>query len=138
MSYWLIKTLLLIGLLVVAYFMLRPVRSAGHLAMRRLGVMLIVAVAVFAVVFPEIVNTVAQAIGVYSGVNLLVYILILAVFTQMATSYRRDVSNERKLTLLARAIALEGAPKPDLASSTSQDLSVDDQEQADPGSPTEN
>lgn len=123
MSYWLIKTLLLIGLLIVAYFMLRPVKTAGHLALRRLGVMLIVVVAVFAVVFPEVVNAVAKAIGVYSGVNLLVYILILAVFTQMATSYRRDVSNERKLTLLARAIALESAPKPEQTPPGATDVS---------------
>ncbi|MFT0761457.1 DUF2304 domain-containing protein [Scrofimicrobium sp. R131] len=112
MSYWLIKTILIIGLVVVTYFMMRPIKSANHLALRRLGVMLIVVAAGFAVVFPDVINRLAWLIGVTSGVNLLVYVLFLVVFTQMATGYRRDSANDRKLTLLARALALESAPKP--------------------------
>lgn len=112
MSYWLIKTLLIIGLIIVAWALMRPVKSASHLALRRLGVMLIVIVAGLSVIFPDVVNKIAWAIGVNSGVNLLVYVLFLAVFTQMATGYRRDLATDRKITALSRAIALESAPKP--------------------------
>lgn len=112
MSYWVIKTLLVLGLFLVGYLMMRPTTSAGHLALRRLAVMAIIIVAAVSVIFPEVVGRLAQAIGVTSGVNLLVYILVLAMFTQMAIGYRRDSVNERKLTRLARAIALNAAPKP--------------------------
>ncbi len=119
MSYWLIKSLLLVGLLVVAWAMMRPVKSANHLALRRLGVMVIVVLAGLSVIFPDVVNRIARAIGVQSGVNLLVYVLFLAVFTQMATGYRRDLATDRKITTLARAVALESAPKPPLETDVS-------------------
>lgn len=112
MSYWIIKTLLVVGLFVVAFLMMRPVNTASHLALRRLAVMGIIVLAAVSVIFPEAVTRLAQSIGVYSGVNLLVYILVLAMFTQMAIGYRRDAVNERKLTRLARAIALNSAIKP--------------------------
>lgn len=112
MSYWLIKAILLLGLLLVGIIMLRPVKNASHLALRRIGMMAITVLAAFSVVFPEILNGVARAIGVESGTNLLVYILVIAVFTQMASSYRRDVATQRKLTNLARTLAIESAQNP--------------------------
>lgn len=111
MSYALVKAALIIGLLLVFVFMVRPVKSASHLALRRIGLTLIVVIAAIAVVFPSTVNQIARMIGVTSGVNLVVYILVIAVFTQMATSYRRDVATERKITELARAVALLTAPQ---------------------------
>lgn len=113
MHYIVIKTILIIGLLAVAYFMLRPVKSASHLALRRIWMMLIVVIAAIAVIFPEWLNGLARVAGVASGVNLVVYILVIAVFTQMATTYRRDLATERKITELSRALALHAAPKPD-------------------------
>lgn len=112
MSYWLIKTILVIGLLAVAYLMMRPVRTANHLAIRRLGVVVVIVIASLAVIFPDVLTQLARSIGVYSSVNLLVYILVLAVFTQMAIGYRRDTATDRKLTQLARTVALLSAPKP--------------------------
>ena len=116
-SYWLIKIVLLAGLLVVAWFLMRPVRSQGHLALRRLGMILMIVFAMFAVLFPGLLNRVAWQLGVDRGINLLVYVLVLAFFAQVATAYRRDSANEARLTGLARAIALEtvrlpGAPRP--------------------------
>lgn len=112
MEYWLIKLLLLGALVVVAYFMMRPAKTASHLALRRMGFMTIVVVAGLAVVFPSVVHRIAGMLGVASGVNLLIYMLILIAFMQMATSYRRDSATDRRLTLLARAQALDAAPKP--------------------------
>lgn len=112
-SYWLIKIILLAGLLVVAWFLMRPVRSQGHLALRRLGMILTIVFAMFAVLFPGLLNRVAWQLGVDRGINLLVYVLVLAFFAQVATAYRRDSTNERRLTGLARAIALETVHLPD-------------------------
>ncbi len=111
MDYIVIKVLLILGLVLIAYFLMRPVKSASHLALRRIWMMLVVLLAAFAVIFPELLNGLARTIGVASGVNLVVYILVIAVFTQMATSYRRDLATDRKITALSRALALQSAPK---------------------------
>ncbi len=112
MTYWLIKTILILGLLLGAAAMLRPVRSTSHLALRRIGFLLVLLGAGFAVIFPDVLHRTARALGVHSGVNLLVYILFLMVLAQMAVAYRRDLATERKITALARAVALQSAPKP--------------------------
>ncbi len=111
MQYWLIKAVLILGLLGVTYFLVRPVRTASSLALRRIGMLLLILAAVFAIIFPEIFNVFARSIGVYSGTNLLVYLLVIALFAQMASGYRRDMQTNRKLTELARQVALQSAVK---------------------------
>lgn len=106
MSYWIIKSLLLAGLCLVAVVMLRPIRSSTYLAIRRLGVIAIVLAAAVGVLFPELVASAARLIGVDKGVNLLVYFLFLVVLTQMANSYRTEKAMEEKITRLTRALAL--------------------------------
>lgn len=111
-QYWLIKGILLIGFIGIAWFLMRPVHSPGHLALRRLSTMLVIAFAVFAVLFPGLLNKVAYQLGVERGINLLVYVIVLAFFAQMANTYRRDSSQERRMTGLARAIALDSVRSP--------------------------
>ena len=112
MTYWLAKSLLLIALVTVVVVMMRPVKNDSHLALRRVSFMLIAGLTAVAVIFPEVLHRLATLVGVESGVNLLVYILVLTVFVQMALGYRRDKATERKMTQLARAVALQGAVKP--------------------------
>lgn len=109
MQYWLIKSLLILGMVVVLYFILRPVRTQNSLALRRLTMLVAVAAAVFAIIFPEVFNSFANLIGVMSGTNLLVYLLVIAFLAQMTSTYRRDAAAEKKLTALARQVALQNA-----------------------------
>lgn len=106
MSYWVIKCILIGALLVVTYFILRPARSETSLALRRVGMLLALAAAIFAVVFPELFNRFARSIGVMSGTNLLVYLMVIVILAQMASSYRKDLLAKQKLTALARRVAL--------------------------------
>lgn len=112
-GYWLIRTLLLLGLASIAWTLLHPTRSANHLALRRLTTMLVIAFAMFAVLFPTTLNRIAVHLGVERGVNLLLYVLVLAFFAQMATAYRRDMDTEKRMTLLARTVALDTVRRPD-------------------------
>ena len=112
-GYWLIRTLLLLGLASIAWTLLHPTRSANHLALRRLTTMLVIAFAMFAVLFPTTLNRIAFHLGVERGVNLLLYVLVLAFFAQMATAYRRDMDTEKRMTLLARTVALDTVKRPD-------------------------
>ncbi len=105
-SYWLPKVLILLALILITRLILRRPKSASHLAMRRLAMLILIVFACFAVVFPSTLNSLAYLIGIEKGINLLVYGLALTFFAQMATSYRRDTDAEVKLTQLARAVAL--------------------------------
>lgn len=110
-SYWLPKVLILLGLVLITRLVLRRPKSASHLALRRLAMLVLILFACFAVVFPAVLNSLAHLIGIEKGINLLVYGLVLALFAQMATSYRRDIDAEIRLTRLARAVALADAQR---------------------------
>jgi hypothetical protein len=110
--YWLIKAILLVALLFIAWVIVRPVRSQGHLALRRVVMVGTIVFAMFAVMFPGLLNRVAWRLGVDRGINLLVYVLVLALFAQIATAYRRDSTAEKRLTGLARAVALDTVRDP--------------------------
>lgn len=112
MRYFLIKALLLGALCLMTWALVRPVRSQSSLALRRLATALLMVCAAAAVLFPQVANTVARAIGVERGVNLLTYGLIVAFFAQSVTAYRRDTAVQRQLTALARQVALASARPP--------------------------
>lgn len=124
-GYWLIKVLLIVALAGVTYFLIRPSRSASSLALRRIGMLLVLAAAVFAILFPSLFNTFARAVGVSNGTNLLVYLLTIALFAQMASSYRRDSGLDRKLSVLAREVALNRESAQRSAPSRSSDPTID-------------
>ena len=105
-SYWLIKAILIIALVVVSYFLVRPVKNESSLARRRVVMLLILLAAIFAILFPGLFNDFARSIGVMSGTNLLVYLMVIVILAQMASNYRKDAQAQQKLTTLARKIAL--------------------------------
>lgn len=107
--YWLIKSLLIVALIAATYLLVRPARTASTLALRRIGLFLILGAAVFAILFPSVFNRFALALGVVTGTNLLVYLLAVALFAQMATSYRRDAAMQARVTALAREVAIQNA-----------------------------
>lgn len=111
-SYWLIRLLLLAGLALIAILVMRPIRSQSHLAIRRLMILALLLFAVFAVLLPGTLNRVAQHLGVEKGLNLLVYALVIVVFAQLVGSYRKEAAQERRITALARAVALAHADEP--------------------------
>lgn len=105
-SQWFVKIILILALLSVGYFILKPVKSAQHLAMRRLGMMIFVVFATVAVLFPSTLTRVANWLNIGRGTDLLLYAVVLLFFSSAVTAYRRDAANEKKLTALARTLAL--------------------------------
>lgn len=129
-SYWLIRLLLLVGFVLIALVIMRPVRSQSHLAVRRLSILVLLLFAVFAILFPGTLNHVAHRLGVERGVNLLVYALVVAFFAQLVSSYRKEAAQERRITALTRAVALANADEnePDSAPHTGVEGSHNDEE----------
>lgn len=112
MNYWLIKLLLLVALLAITYFLMRPAPTDNRLALRRLGLLGVLGATSFGILFPSWFNRFSEIIGVDSGTNLLLYLVVVTLFAQMAASYRREVWVQKQITTLTRALALEEAEKP--------------------------
>ncbi len=124
-SQWFAKSALVLAIVVVAYFMLKPVKSASHLAMRRLLMMVFIAFAIVAILFPRILSWMAFALNIGRGTDLLLYGLTVVFFSSVVTAYRRDTVTERKLTRLARTIALSNVEHRDVDASPDHDTDRD-------------
>ncbi|MDO5721665.1 MAG: DUF2304 domain-containing protein [Actinomycetaceae bacterium] len=111
-SQWFVKLLLIVLLLVVGYFILKPVKSAQHLAMRRLGMLTFIVFAAVTVLFPSLLTKLAFQLRIGRGTDLLLYGVVIFFFSSVVTAYRRDAATEKKLTNLARTIALNNVRVP--------------------------
>lgn len=108
-----IQILLVIGVIAVGLFLARPTGGDRHLALRRLFMGVFVLVAVVSILFPQWLSWLANLIGVGRGADLLLYALVLAFLITVATSYRRNVATNRRITQLAREITLSRAAAED-------------------------
>jgi hypothetical protein len=77
--------------------------------------------AIASIMFPEWLTWLANSIGVGRGADLLLYALVMAFLVTVATNYRYHVATNRKLTLLAREIALARATADDAARAASDE-----------------
>lgn len=101
-----IQVILLVGVGVVAALLTRTTANARHQAIRRILLVGFVAVAAASVVFPDWLTWLARRVGVGRGADLLLYALVIAFLSFIATSYRRLGELERRITVLTRELAL--------------------------------
>jgi len=107
-----IKVVLSLAVVVVALGIAWPGRGVRRMAIRRLGVLLVVCAAVAAIISPELSDRVANAIGIGRGADLLLYGLAVS-FGLYAISDRRERAHvHRQILQIARAEAIARAPKP--------------------------
>ncbi|MEE6273024.1 DUF2304 domain-containing protein [Georgenia wangjunii] len=104
-----IQVLLLIGVAVVAVLLTRSTATARHQAIRRLLLVGFVVGAALSVIFPNWLTWLARLVGVGRGTDLLLYALVIAFLSYIATTFRRINVLERKITKLTREVALERA-----------------------------
>ncbi|MFZ4843546.1 MULTISPECIES: DUF2304 domain-containing protein [Mycetocola] len=107
-----IKAVLIAVFLIIGFFLVIPTRGARHLAVRRLTTLVLILAAVFAVVFPDLINSLANLLGVGRGTDLLLYGLIVVFIGSSVTASRRYRQQEAQITELARAIAISQAQDP--------------------------
>lgn len=111
-SQFVIKVILIVAFAAFAVFLMLPGRGARHLAMRRLAMVLILALTVLAVIFPNALNGVAHAVGVGRGADLLLYGLIVVFVGNTLVQQRRTRHVEREMTLIARRVAIAEVERP--------------------------
>jgi hypothetical protein len=101
-----IKVILIAGTLVLGFIALRQRATGATLAIRRLGGAAIIVVGTVLVLWPNTTTTVANAIGVGRGTDLLLYALVMAfMFTTISIHQKLYVLDQR-VTSLVRELAL--------------------------------
>ncbi|MCB0924319.1 MAG: DUF2304 domain-containing protein [Mycobacterium sp.] len=107
-----IQVLLIAAVLALLVYLLRSRTNAKAKAWVKVGYVLFVVAAVYAVLRPDDTTVVANWLGVDRGADLLTYALAIAfVFTTLST-YLRFKELELRYAQLARAVALQDARTP--------------------------
>ena len=108
-----IQVLLIAAVISLLVYLLRSRTNAKAKAWVKVGYVLFVVLAVYAILRPDDTTVLANFLGVRRGADLITYALIIAfVFTTLST-YLRFKELELKYARLARAVALEGARSPE-------------------------
>lgn len=105
----LIQVLLILGIVGVALVLNRTTADSRHQAIRRLLLLGFVAAAVVSVAVPSVLSRLAAFVGVGRGTDLLLYALVIAFLSYIATSLRRTRQLTSRITVLARELALAQA-----------------------------
>jgi hypothetical protein len=108
-----IQLLLISAVIALLVYLLRSRTNAKAKAWVKVGYVLFVILAIYAILRPDDTTVLANWLGVRRGADLITYALIIAfVFTTMST-YLRFKELELKYARLARAVALDGARVPE-------------------------
>ena len=108
----LVQLLLLAATLMLAFYFLTNRRKARAKAGVKLGFVLFIVAAVWAVLRPDDLTVLANWVGVDRGTDMLLYVLVVAfLFTTMST-WIRFREQELRYARLARAVALQNPVLP--------------------------
>lgn len=108
-----IQVLLIAAVIALLVYLLRSRTNAKAKAWVKVGYLLFVVAAIYAILRPDDTTVVANWLGVDRGADLLSYALMIAfVFTTLST-YLRFKDLELRYARLARAVALQTARTPD-------------------------
>ena len=108
-----IQLLLITAVMALLVYLLRSRTNAKAKAWVKVGYVLFVLAAVYAILRPDDTTVLANWLGVDRGTDLLTYALVIAfVFTTLST-YLRFKELELRYARLARAVALQSARTPE-------------------------
>ena len=108
-----IQVLLITSVVALLVYLLRSRTNAKAKAWVKVGYVLFVVAAIYAILRPDDTTVLANWLGVDRGADLLTYALVIAfVFTTMST-YLRFKELELRYAQLVRAVALQSARTPE-------------------------
>ena len=108
-----IQALLIAAVITLLVYLLRSRRSAQARAWVKVGYVVFVIAAIYAILRPDDTTVLANWLGVDRGSDLLGYALIIVFLFTTLSTYMRFKDLELKYAQLARAVALEGARTPE-------------------------
>jgi hypothetical protein len=112
MKQLLIQLILIVVTLGIAWRLLISYGQKAQ-ALRRLGLLLFAAFAVWSILDPTVWTRMAKLVGIGRGADLILYGLVVAFFGFVVTTFRRFRDMEIRYTRLARRLALDEAPPPE-------------------------
>ncbi|HEX3545773.1 MAG TPA: DUF2304 domain-containing protein [Mycobacterium sp.] len=108
-----IQVLLIASIVTLLVYLLRSRRNARSRAWVKVGYVLFVIAAIYAIIRPNDTTVVANWLGVARGTDLMEYVLIIAFVFTTLSAYMRFKDLELKYARLARAVALQNARVPE-------------------------
>ena len=112
MTATIIQLLLLVATFALVFYFLTNRRKARARAGVKLGFVLFILLAVWAVLRPNDLTVVANWLGVDRGTDLLLYFLVIAFFFTTMSTWFRFRELEVRYSSLARAVALQNVVLP--------------------------
>jgi hypothetical protein len=107
-----IKIILIALFVVFGIALVLPSTGARRLAIRRILLLLTTLAGIVAIAFPELVNDLANLVGVGRGTDLILYVLVVVFIGNSISNSIRHRQLEREVTKLARTVAIASAPPP--------------------------
>lgn len=101
-----IKGILILAILLAVGWFLSNRTSHQARAWQKIGIILLTAIGVVVVIFPNTSNTIAHKVGVGRGADLLLYLLTLSFIFTVLNSYLKAKEEQKRLVTLARKVAL--------------------------------
>ena len=108
-----IQVLVIVAVISLLVFLLRSRGSVHARAGVKVGYVLFVIAGIYAVLRPDDTTVLAHWLGVGRGTDLMLYALVVAFAFTSLTTYLHFRDVELRYARLARAIALEGAQRPE-------------------------
>ncbi len=109
---FIVQLVLVIGVIIFSFVLMRGSANARHMAIRRMMTILFAMTAVVSILYPSLLQAVANAVGIGRGTDLVLYGFIVSFLIFMASTYQRFRAQEVALTKLSRRIAIKEAEKP--------------------------
>jgi hypothetical protein len=107
-----IKIILIALFVAFAFVLIVPVSGARRLAVRRILLLLTTIAGIVAIAFPELLNSLANLVGVGRGTDLVLYVLVVVFVGNAISNSISHRQLEREMTMLARKAAIASAPPP--------------------------
>lgn len=108
-----IQVLLLLAAFALVLYFFGNRRKANAKAGVKVGFVVLVVAAIWAILRPDDVTVVANWLGVDRGTDLMLYVLIVAFFFTTISTWTRFREQELRYARLARAVALQNATAPE-------------------------
>ena len=108
---------LVIALALIGLYLVKARKSASQQAIRRLFILIALLAGLFAVLYPNYTNAIANVLGIGRGADLLLHGSVIFVLFYVVHQYRRQLWQQKVTTDLARALTLAQAEIDDLKDS---------------------
>ncbi|PAT13282.1 DUF2304 domain-containing protein [Corynebacterium hadale] len=108
-----IQLFLILATLVLVIYFFTHRKKANAKAWVKLGFVVLVFAAIWAILRPDDVTVLANWLGVSRGTDLMLYALIFAFFFTTISTWTRFREQELRYARLARAVALQNAVRPE-------------------------